>query len=435
MVTPYLSRLRPAESGPRLHPRPRSRFEPAPTLPIDGPAVGAHGVTIPAALDAEAAGAGAIGAEIGSGAHPPGPQPVAPPAAPAEAAGQAPPPAGTAAPRPDVRDEESRPMAPAGPGGLAGAAGPAGLNGPAGTAGLPPGSFPPGTVPAGEVALTRPALTRPAPGPDPGGRRRLAPAGHAADAGPVPAEEAIGRGHAAAPWSVTRGPSPRSAPSAPAPVFSGHTAPGGLPGAEPAPPGPMPPGPMPPGPMPPGPMPPGPMPPGPMPPGPVPPGPVPPGPVPPGPVPPGPVPPGPVPPGPVPPARPPIAQRRHADSPGQEPQAPGMSALRPATPPAGDAADHVQAIARWLRAADAAPVRAGAVATPAMGRHPLLTSPGRAAVAAPQPEVTLSIGRIEVRAPAPNDAPPRPRSSASRRQAPSLDDYLEARTRAQGRPG
>ena len=47
MVTPYLSRLRPAESAPRLRPRPRSRFEPAPAFPIDGPAGASLGLSPP----------------------------------------------------------------------------------------------------------------------------------------------------------------------------------------------------------------------------------------------------------------------------------------------------------------------------------------------------------------------------------------------------
>ncbi len=51
MVKPYLSRLRPAEPG-RLHLRQRSRFEPAPRFPIDGPAIGPG---LPPTSDAPAA--------------------------------------------------------------------------------------------------------------------------------------------------------------------------------------------------------------------------------------------------------------------------------------------------------------------------------------------------------------------------------------------
>ena len=61
MVKPYLSRLRPAETGPRLHPRPRSRFEPARRFPIDGPAIGSLGLSLPPESEA-----GAVGAEMES---------------------------------------------------------------------------------------------------------------------------------------------------------------------------------------------------------------------------------------------------------------------------------------------------------------------------------------------------------------------------------
>ena len=60
MVTPYLSRLSPA--GPGLRPRPRSRFEPAPTFPIDGPAVASLGLSVPPAEVTEAGrGGGGMG--------------------------------------------------------------------------------------------------------------------------------------------------------------------------------------------------------------------------------------------------------------------------------------------------------------------------------------------------------------------------------------
>ena len=47
MVKPYLSRVRPPESGSRLRPRVRSRFEPSPLLPIDGPTAGSPGLSLP----------------------------------------------------------------------------------------------------------------------------------------------------------------------------------------------------------------------------------------------------------------------------------------------------------------------------------------------------------------------------------------------------
>ena len=52
MLKPYLSRLRPAEPG-RLHPRRRSRFEPAPGFPIDGPAIGPGSPPMPDAPAAD----------------------------------------------------------------------------------------------------------------------------------------------------------------------------------------------------------------------------------------------------------------------------------------------------------------------------------------------------------------------------------------------
>ena len=95
MVTPYLSRLRPAEPGPRLRPRPRSRFEPAPALPIDGPAIGSLGLSLPPASDAEAAGA-----EIELEPDTPYPH-LAGPAVAATPGDQGLPPVRTAAPGPD----------------------------------------------------------------------------------------------------------------------------------------------------------------------------------------------------------------------------------------------------------------------------------------------------------------------------------------------
>ncbi|BDB45518.1 MULTISPECIES: hypothetical protein [Mycobacterium] len=50
MVMPYISRLRPTTG---LRPRPRSRFEPPPALPIDGPASNGHALLGPPAPDIE----------------------------------------------------------------------------------------------------------------------------------------------------------------------------------------------------------------------------------------------------------------------------------------------------------------------------------------------------------------------------------------------
>src|SRR5580658_2258795 len=70
MVAPYLSRLRPAESG--LRARPRSRFEPAPTLPIDGLAGAGFGLS-PPPPDAALAEVEAEGEPDPSYRHPAGP--------------------------------------------------------------------------------------------------------------------------------------------------------------------------------------------------------------------------------------------------------------------------------------------------------------------------------------------------------------------------
>ena len=97
MLKPYLSRLRPAEPG-RLHPRRRSRFEPAPGFPIDGPAIGPGSPPMP---DAPAAD---VEIELGRDApfsHPA--DTAVTQAAPGE---QVLPPARTAAPGPAARHTE-----------------------------------------------------------------------------------------------------------------------------------------------------------------------------------------------------------------------------------------------------------------------------------------------------------------------------------------
>ena len=84
-------------------------------------------------------------------------------------------------------------------------------------------------------------------------------------------------------------------------------------------------------------------------------------------------------------------------------------------------------MARRLRDADPAAVHPPAV--PSQG--PL---GGARQGPASAPEVTVTIGRIEVKAPAAAAAPAPPRPGGSRRRVPSLDDYLESRTRGRGRP-
>jgi hypothetical protein len=100
----------------------------------------------------------------------------------------------------------------------------------------------------------------------------------------------------------------------------------------------------------------------------------------------------------------------------------------------GDSAqmDRVQAMARWLGDAGGA-----ATTGPAIGRQPTLApvdwGPNWPSPAAGRTDVTVTIGRIEVKAPAPDPAPTRPQSSRPRQRVPSLSDYLESRTRARGR--
>ena len=371
MVTPYLSRLSPA--GPGLRPRPRSRFEPAPTFPIDGPAVASLGLSVP---PAEVTEPGEAEAEWDS--------PDRRSADPATAAdsGRELPPARTAAPGAAAPLRE--PMPAPGPG----------------TARPPP---------PGHIPVTTPAA---------GGRPRTpAPEAPTSDGGPTPAP---GPGTA-------RPPGPDRTPAtAPAPAPGGHR----VTPARTAAPGPATPG----------------------------------------------------------QERPPSAAVRTASSPRPAPgpatgdstqpavgntqpavgqpadfqlasavsaggafpsgrAAGALSRPEPLPPPGpspaerpGQAADgpaeRVQTMARWLRDADVAATRAEGPPGPSIRPQP--ARPGRVAGwpdQAVQPDVTVTIGRIEVTAPAPEPAPARPRPGEPRRRVPSLDDYLESRARARGRPG
>jgi DNA polymerase III subunit gamma/tau len=354
MVKPYLSRLSPAESGPRLRPRPRSRFEPAPRLPIDGPLIAGG-----PAWAAEAAGP-----QIDLEPDGPYPYPAGPAAAPG---GQAPPPPRAAAPPPGQQDAERALMR------AAGADGP------------PPGRRPrPAAAPAGETPRPAPegseAGFRAAPGEDPGRRER-----------------------APAPWNASRrsAPQPPRTPPGHEPVAGDLASPDGRAGAPPARPEPAPAQRLP------------------------------------------------APPEhhvPAPRPRQAPVPRRHPDQtslpahpPQIRPSEPDYAEL-PAVPrpaPWADApADRVQAMARWLRDADAAAGRAEAAAGlspgPRLAPAPPGHGPGRPAV---HTEVSVTIERIEIKAPAADPAPARPPSSGPRRRAPSLEDYLESRTRARGRPG
>jgi hypothetical protein len=352
MVTPYLSRLRPAEPGPRLHPRPRSRFEPAPTLPIDGPAIASLGLSFPPTWDAEAAGA-EIEVEQDT-PDPSSPHSAVAAAAPGE---QRPLPVRTTVPEPDLRDEEHAPTR------AARAAGPT-LQGP-----------PPTVAPSGNS-------------------RRQASESNDEDCPPTPGERAGPPEHAPVPSSAARRsgpPTQRALPDKP-PAF------GGL-GTEPALPGPatlqrLPPRP----------------------------------------------PQGPLP---APLQDPTPAPHRHPDRTGQEAQAPQMAARRsdgvelPAArhpQPSPDAqADRLNTMARWLREANAAFAGSDATAKPSTGPQ-LAPPPVRVLTqSAGHTEVTVTIGRIEVKAPDADPTPARSPSRGPRRQAPTLADYLASRTRARGR--
>ena len=367
MVTPYLSRLRPAEAGPLLRPRPRSRFEPAPVLPIDGLAIGSLGLSLPAAGDAEGADV-----ETELDRDPPPPHPASPAAAAATPGDQGPPAARTAVPEQAAPDEERAPAL-------------------AARAARSPRREPPPTIPpAGDIKpdqnLPSPHLAGPAvaaatpgdqgpppartavpeqapqPGPAPAAayaseRGYQTPASAEADFRPTPAE-AAGREHAPAPWSTIRriAPQPRHAPPGQAPVLSAGP---GRSGAEPTPP-----------------------------------------------------------------------EAAPAESPPPVPHRQVDQASRSAD------ADRVQAMARWLSNEDAAAARAEPTTRPSMGAN--AEPPGRAwdwRGPAADTEVTVTIGRIEVKAPAADPAPARSQPSGPRRRVPSLSDYLESRTRARGRPG
>jgi hypothetical protein len=308
MVKPYLSRLRPAEPGPRLRPRPRSRFEPAPALPVDGPSIESLGLSVPSAEEAQASD---LETELDQ--DPPSPTRPGPE---------------FAAVTPGDRGLRSARTAPA-------------------------ERSAPHEVPL--AASGRPPHREPGPADashqqDPTASRR--------DAAPPPAE-APRREHVPAPWGAAGRPAPQPRPGQPdrAPGRSGRAGQDGWLTAAPAPPDA------------------------------------------------------------TPAQRPPPAPHPSRAAPHR----PGHATSAPADTPA----DRVQAVARWLRDADAAGTRPSPGAP---GRAPNWPGP------VPDTQVTVTIGRIEVKAPAVDAAPARPPSSAPRRRVPSLGDYLESRTRVKGRP-
>jgi len=370
MVKPYLSRLRPAETGRRLRPRARSQFEPAPTFPVDGPSIGSLGLSLPPTGDAETADV-----EIELDQDPSFPHPAGPAVAAATPGDRGLPVARTATPERAAPDEERAPTHAAGaarpprrgPAPAAPAIGdtehdqdlssppPAGpaVAGTAGAQGLPPART---AVPERAPRPPRPSPTSAAAPASERGHR--APAGDEGDFRPVPAE-AAGREHAPVPWSAIRraAPQPRQAPP------DQPLVPGASPGSLGAPA---------------------------------------------------------TPPEAAPAEHPPPAPHRHVDRMSRSADGP---------------ADRVQAIARWLRDADAAAARLGA-ASPSTGPRP---APSGRARNWPGPtvdtEVTVTIGRIEVKAPAAAPAPARTQPGGPRRRVPSLGDYLESRTRVRGRLG
>jgi len=351
MVAPYLSRLRPAESGPRLRPRPRSRFEPAPTLPIDGLAGASLGLSPPP----PDAGLAEMEAELEPDSpyrHPAGPpiasvtvgdQEIPPIRAEASAPGQGTGPRSTPTARPTPPgDKDPVHRHPVGPAGTAVPPPPAAL-----TPGPPPRRpEPPAPVGARHGGIG----TQPGPA---GGREDFRPARPGAD-----------RRRTAAPPIATTGeaPAPRPGVQDRTLVPGGRASSAWRPGAPLAPPAP-----------------------------------------------------------PSPAERPPryADEPRHADRPRQ---------------PADTPTDRVQEMARRLRDADTAPSRDGLAAPPA-GPHRAL--PGRVLdQPAPAPQdVTVTIGRIEVKMPAAEPAPARREPGGARNQVPSLEDYLASRTRVKGRPG
>jgi len=333
MVTPYLSRLRPVESGPLLRQRARSRFEPAPALPIDGRSIGSLGLSSPPESAAEAADV-----EIELDQDPPYPHLAGPAVAAAAPGDRGLPPARTAAPQSAAQDEER--------------------------------------APARAARSTTPPLRKPAPA---GESHRQAAASAEGDFRPTPVQ-AADREHAAAPWSATRrsAPRPRHAPPDQAPVLSGQASRGGRPGAEPTPPET------------------------------------------------------------APPERPLPAPHHYVGGTSHSADAP---------------ADRVQAMARWLRDADDAagpprwrfspPADRAGLAEPAADDRAIAPWPGhpdvdrRKDARARPDEVTVTIGRIEVRVgppPAPAGAAAGAAKDRSSRPQPSrLEDYLRAR--ASGRIG
>lgn len=341
MVRPYLWRLSPTEPGPGLRPRPRSRFEPAPRLPIDGPAMANGGVSGPPTPDAETAG---VEIEVEQDA-PSGEPPRDGERRPAPRAEQR-------LPAYSERTTQQPPEKPLSTGSLVG-----NRRGSAPKSGQE-ASVRPTIV---EIAVRRPlAPPPPSATPHPGHSRS-----ESHQAGPAPIQE----------------PAAQASPPTSRQVLT--PAPQQIPPSEPG-------------------------------------------------------------------QGPPPAPRRQVD----RPSPPGPPAPLPTSAPAETQpratinsqpagklpadelpADHIQAVARSLRYANTHSARPEA--TKAASTDPALPPPPPPAPSrlATHTDVSVTIGRIEVTAPAADPVPAQPRSSAPRRRPPTLAEYLEVRTRARGHAG
>jgi hypothetical protein len=357
-MTPYLSRLRPADRGPRLRSRPRSTFEPAPLFPIDGPPIAQPGAGVPPTW-------APAGAEIEAEQETPYHHPAGSAVAAVSPSDPALLPAPTEAPGPAARAAED----PAKPAATAAAS--------------PIDNSPPSSS-------SRPTAPHRDGDESPWSPGKL--------------------GRAPAPWSITRQPSPpppRASTDEPR-----HATDRSTPDVEPAPPesppltqlSPKPqqappltqlsatPQQAPP---------------------------------------------------PVPPADPAVglpAPNRKSDRPVQQSEVrtpqPDASGPAAANPLSSVAAQRVQAIAQRLHGADAGVSPAEARTPPPHNTQPAAAPPVRVpSQPSTHTELTVTIGRIEVKATAPDPTPPRAPSGRTRRQPPSLEDYLVARARARGRTG
>jgi hypothetical protein len=345
-VTPYLSRLRPADRGPRLRSRARSTFEPAPLFPIDGPPIAQPGAGVPPTWAAELA-------EIEAEQETAYPRSAGSAVAAASAGDQAALPVPIAAVGPAAADAE-RPSNPA------------------------------ATATESPIHNSPPSSSSRQTAPHNGGDESAWPPGQL--------------GGASAPWSITCRPSPP--PPRVSTDESRHPSDRSTTHVEPAPPDspsltPLSSTPQ-------------------------------------------------QAPPPVPlsdPAAGPFALNRKSDRPIQqaEARAPLPEDIGPvaAYPTSTVAAQRIQAIVQRLHEADAGASPREGRAKPPRNTQPAAAPPPVRVPSEPstRTELTVTIGRIEVKASTPDSAPPRAPAEGPRRQPPSLDEYLAIRARARGRAG